>query len=216
MTPCPPSPTEVATPSPTSLPTKSPTLNPNPSPTRNPNANPTAVTNAPTTPTPTMYQTCCGCITAEGVAGCAADIPCQTEVCDADSYCCGTEWDTICAAAANRICTSSSASFTLLAHFATTAGDNDDDNEAAQVQNSGSVDWILYVIIASLVLIIIGLLIFCTCSMKKNKSSRKASMVNMSAGIKESEMLSADIKELAKGVVPFDAEIFGDVVVVEG
>ncbi len=41
-------------------------------------------------------------------------------------------------------------------------------------------------------------------------------MVNMSAGIKESEMFSANIKELAKGVVPFDAEIFGDVVVVEG
>ncbi len=40
------------------------------------------------------------CDQAQGTAGFPDDIACETAICAADAYCCDTEWDAICAAAA--------------------------------------------------------------------------------------------------------------------
>ena len=40
------------------------------------------------------------CNEAQGTAGFPSDIPCQTEICNADNYCCDTLWDSVCASAA--------------------------------------------------------------------------------------------------------------------
>eukprot|EP01084_Bolivina_argentea_P284687 487980_1 len=51
---------------------------------------------------------CCTCTTSKQTAGCSTDLTCETNVCNADSYCCAVSWDLTCATRANNICVATS------------------------------------------------------------------------------------------------------------
>lgn len=75
------------------------------SPTLSPSDGPTSFTLTPTnqpTVNPTL-KTCCGCLSSSGIGGCS-DVRCEIEICDGDTFCCTTQWDTICALQAKSIC----------------------------------------------------------------------------------------------------------------
>eukprot|EP01084_Bolivina_argentea_P051475 94703_1 len=66
----------------------------------------TAIPTAPTAPTVYVYHKCCDtmCLTEHGNSGCINDINCETDICAQDSFCCDTDWDSICVDLANDIC----------------------------------------------------------------------------------------------------------------
>eukprot|EP01083_Nonionella_stella_P211698 765139_1 len=49
-------------------------------------------------------QTCCNCTVATPNITCPADSLCTTLICNVDSYCCRSRWDSVCAGDAHDIC----------------------------------------------------------------------------------------------------------------
>lgn len=52
----------------------------------------------------TNGQLCCGCLSWSNEPGCSSDSECTSEICAADSYCCDSRWDSLCATTAYKLC----------------------------------------------------------------------------------------------------------------